>query len=208
MAAMPGLRAAIIVFDGVEELDFVGPWEVFTMAGQVGADLGAVTVGWPNRNIRCAKGLRIIADYEMPATPFADIVLVPGGMGARALAEDADFLGHLQRLMAPARWQTSVCTGSALLGRAGFLDGKRATTHHNAFPFLLASAPKAIPVRGERYVVDGQVVTAAGVSAGIDMALWLVGEIFGPEMARKTQTAMEYFPNPPYDTPPPAGTRS
>jgi transcriptional regulator GlxA family with amidase domain len=192
------ISVGIVIFDGVEELDFVGPWEVFSMARQIGAPLDVFTVGWPEPAIRCAKGLYVVADHAFASAPKTDVVLVPGGRGTRALAQDEAFITALRPYLAAANWQTSVCTGAALLGKAGFLDGKHATTNRNAFDFFRASAPNAILEEDLRYVRDGQVLTGAGVSAGIDMALWLVGHLFGEDVARSTQTFMEYFPEPPY----------
>lgn len=189
---------AIVIFEGVEELDFVGPWEVFRMAGRMGAPVDTFTLGWPDTTIRCAEGLRVTADHTFDDAPHADIVIVPGGRGTRPLVSDTAFIDRLQPYMAAATWRTSVCTGAALIGKAGFLDGKRSTTHWNAFDFVRTAAPKAILLENQRFVHDGNVVTSAGISAGIDMSLWLVGHLFGEELARSTQRQMEYFPKPPY----------
>lgn len=196
----PHASIAILVFDGVEELDFVGPWEVFSMAKQLGAPLDVFTVGWPDTAITCAKGLKITADHAFADKPRADVVLVPGGKGTRQLAQDDVFNAELRSYLAQAKWQTSVCTGSALLARAGFLEGRQATTNRSALDFLRAHAPHTY-ILDQRFVHDGNVVTSAGVSAGIDMTLWLVGHLFGEDMARSTQTHMEYFPEPPYGNP-------
>lgn len=194
------MTLAILLFDGVEELDFVGPWEVFTMARSLGAPVDVYTVGWRERAIACAKGLHVTADFAFADRPKADIVLIPGGRGTRVLAQDDDFNAEIRAYLASAKWQTSVCTGSALLARAGFLEGRQATTHHGALDFLRAHAPHTY-ILNQRFVHDGNVVTSAGVSAGIDMSLWLVGLLFGQDMARSTQTQMEYFPEPPYGNP-------
>ena len=197
MTDVKPINVGILVFPDVEELDFVGPWEVFTMARQIGAPLNVFTFGWPNTGIVCAKGLKITADYPFAEAPHADIVVVPGGRGTRPLAQDDRFNDALRSYLAAATWQTSVCTGAALLARAGFLEGRRATTNRGALDFLRAHAPHTY-ILDQRYVHDGSVVTSAGVSAGIDMSLWLVGHLFGQDMARSTQTHMEYFPEPPY----------
>jgi transcriptional regulator GlxA family with amidase domain len=191
------MSVGILIFPDVEELDFVGPWEVFTMAKLMGAPLDAFTAGWPDTNITCAKGLKVTADYAFPDAPHADIVLIPGGKGTRLLAQDDAFNAAIRSYLAAATWQTSVCTGAALLARAGFLEGRKATTNRGALDFLRAHAPHTY-ILDQRYVHDGSVVTSAGVSAGIDMTLWLVGHLFGEDLARSTQTHMEYFPEPPY----------
>ena len=194
------MTLAIILFPDVEELDFVGPWEVFTMARALGAAIDVFTVGWREREITCAKGLRVTADFAWIDRPEADVVLIPGGRGTRVLAQDDAFNDEIRAYLAAAKWQTSVCTGSALLARAGFLEGRQATTNRGALDFLRAHAPHTY-ILNQRFVHDGNVVTSAGVSAGIDMSLWLLGHLFGEDMARSTQTHMEYFPEPPYGNP-------
>jgi transcriptional regulator GlxA family with amidase domain len=188
----------LLIFEGAEELDFAGPWEVFTAAREAGAPLEVFTLGWPERELRCAKGLRVVADHRLTDGPQPDALLVPGGRGTRPLARDEVFLALLRQKLDAAAWQLSVCTGSALLGRTGILDGRRATSNRIAMPFFKESAPRAIHVDDERYVRDGRIVTSAGVSAGIDMSLWLVGQWFGVDLARTVQTRIEYFPEPPY----------
>ena len=191
---------AILLFDGVEELDFVGPWEVFSVARLIGAPLRVCTVGWREPAVTCARGLKVTADFAFADKPAADLVLIPGGKGTRVLAQDDAFNAEIRSYLAAATWQTSVCTGSALLARAGFLEGRQATTNREALDFLRAHAPHTY-ILDKRYVHDGNVVTSAGISAGIDMALWLVGHLFGEDLARATQTHMEYFPEPPYGKP-------
>jgi transcriptional regulator GlxA family with amidase domain len=195
--AAPG-SIGLLVFEGAEELDFVGPWEVFTAAREAGVPLEVFTLGWPEREVRCAKGLRVTADHRLGDGPQPDALLVPGGMGTRPLAKNEPFLALLREKLDAAHWQLSVCTGSALLGRTGLLDGRRATSNRIASPFFRDSAPRATYVDDARFVLDGSIVTSAGVSAGIDMALWLVGQWFGVELARTVQTRIEYFPEPPY----------
>jgi len=195
--AAPG-SIGLLIFEGAEELDFIGPWEVFTAAREAGAPLEVFTLGWPEREVRCAKGLRVTADHRLGDGPQPDALLVPGGMGTRPLAKNEPFLALLREKLDAAHWQLSVCTGSALLGRTGLLDGRRATSNRIASPFFRDSAPRATYVDDARYVRDGTIVTSAGVSAGIDMALWLVGQWFGVELARTVQTRIEYFPEPPY----------
>jgi transcriptional regulator GlxA family with amidase domain len=193
-------RISILLFPQVEELDFVGPWEVFSVAKVLGAPLEVVTVGWRETAITCARGLRVTADHAFADRPPADLVLIPGGRGTRVLAQDDEFNAAIREYLASATWQTSVCTGSALLARAGFLEGRRATTNRNALDFLRVHAPHTY-ILDQRFVHDGNVVTSAGISAGIDMALWLVGHLFGEDLGRSTQEHMEYFPEPPYGKP-------
>lgn len=193
------LSVGIILFDGVEELDFVGPWEVLTMAGKVGQlPIAAHLVAATLTPITCAKGLRVLPQVSFADDLPLDIIVVPGGQGTRTGVHDAALVRFIADRGRSASWITSVCTGSALLGAAGLLDGRPATTHWAAFDFLAASAPKVTLVRDRRVVVDGNLVTSAGVSAGIDMALRLVGMIHGPAIARAAQKGMQYDPEPPY----------
>lgn len=194
----------ILVFDDVEELDFVGPWEVFTMANEVAEKRGlppvhAVSlVAESEAPVRCAKGLRVLPDITTAACSKLDILLVPGGQGTRREAGNSSLLAWIAAVSGTAEWITSVCTGALLLTEAGPAAGRRVTTHW-AFEESLRSRGKAKEVVADcRYIRDGNVVTAAGVSAGIDMALWLTGQLHGPDFARSVQRAMQYDPVPPY----------
>jgi len=188
----------IVVFDDAEELDFVGPWEVFTSAGAVLDDLRTVTVAEESRPIRCAKGLRVLPDHTFADAPPLDVVLVPGGQGTRREAANPVLLEWLRKVAPEATWVTSVCTGSQVLHAAGLVAGRRITTHWAFVPKLRELAPDATVLDDVRYVRDGNLVTAAGVSAGIDMALWLVGRFRDPALARLVQRFIQYEPAPPY----------
>ena len=194
------LQLAIVVFPDVEELDFVGPWSVFTRAKHIGAPVHPFTVAWPEKSVTCAKGLKVEADFDFTDAPRADLVIVPGGDGVPHVIMDDAFIDTLRDYLAAATWQASVCSGAALLGQTGFLDGKRATTNHNAIDWVRSMARKAYFTTEERYVRHGSVVTSGGVSAGIDMSLWFVGHLFGHDTAREVQRALEYYPEPPYGT--------
>jgi transcriptional regulator GlxA family with amidase domain len=192
----------ILIFDDAEELDFVGPWEVFTALRQLQEHHGeepvsVVTVSERGGEVRCAKGLRVIADHSFTDAPPLDVVLVPGGQGTRREVGNPTLVSWLQAAAEGSEWVTSVCTGALLLHEAGPAKGKRVTTHWSFVDSLRARGDVEV-VEGERYVRDGNVVTSAGVSAGIDMALWLVGEWHGPDTARTVQHYIEYYPEPPY----------
>jgi transcriptional regulator GlxA family with amidase domain len=191
------LTVGILLFDGVEELDFVGPWEVFTMAAACGLAVETCTIA-ATEVVRCAKGLRVLADHTVEAAPKLDILVVPGGRGTRRDRRSPDLVAWIAQKGPDCAWVTSVCTGALLLAEAGLTREKRVTTHWNALDLLESYGAAGTVVRGERVVVDGRLVTAAGVSAGIDMALRLVGTIWGAEAARKVQKQMEYYPEPPY----------
>lgn len=187
---------AFVLFEGVEELDFVGPWEVFTMAGAVvPGEVTAFTVAEESGLVKCAKGLQVVADYDFESCPKADIVLVPGGMATRTEVDNAAMVSFLTKMDNQAEYTTSVCTGALLLERAGVLKGLRATTHWSAIGDLKATGTET--VENARFVDNGRVITSSGVSAGIDMALHVVGKIWGPKVAMTTQKYMEYYPEPP-----------
>jgi transcriptional regulator GlxA family with amidase domain len=140
----------------------------------------------------------VLPDHEFANAPELDVVLVPGGQGTRREVGNPALLEWLARAAARCRWVTSVCTGSLLLHASGLASGRRITTHWAFVEELRKRAPDATVLAGVRYVRDGDLVTAAGVSAGIDMSLWLVGQIWGVDRARWTQRFMEYDPAPPY----------
>ncbi len=192
------MTIGVLLFDGAEELDFVGPWEVFTMAAQFDDGFRAVTIAERAETVTAAKGMRILPDHGFADAPALDLVLVPGGRGTRVEVNNLALLGWIAAVAPDCRWITSVCTGSLLLCAAGPAKGKRVTTHWGFVEALRARGEAEEVVEGIRYVRDGNVVTAAGVSAGIDMALWLVGQIRDPGFARQVQRAMEYDPAPPY----------
>lgn len=187
----------ILVFDGAEELDFVGPWEVFTMATRDAPARCVHLVAEHLEPVKCAKGLRVLPDCVLAGAPQLDVLVVPGGRGVRRELENAALLGWLARRAEEARWVTSVCTGAGLLVRSGVAKHKRVTTHWSWLETLRDVGPCEV-LSGVRYVRDGNVVTAAGVSAGIDMALWVVGQTMGIDAARETQHMLEYDPAPPY----------
>jgi len=190
------ITTGMLIFDDAEELDFVGPWEVFTMAKHVVPDDRVVTIAATHEPIRAAKGMRIIPDHDFADAPKLDVVLVPGGIGTRREVGNPVLIEWLRKTGAECRWVTSVCTGSLLLHEAGFAEGRRITTHWGFVESLRERGANVL--ENVRYVRDGNLVTAAGVSAGIDMALWLVGQIHGVPVARQVQRAIEYDPAPPY----------
>ena len=195
-------QIAIVLFDGVEELDFAGPWEVFTMLSQtVEGSCNVFTVSETGGQVTCAKKLRVLADHSFETCPPVDVFLVPGGMGTRREAANPAMLAFLQRIAPTAEVATSVCTGSFVLEAAGLLTGKRATTHWGSIERLKALGTVEV-VENTRFVDEGAVVTSSGVSAGIDMALHLVGRLWDPPTARRVQKYMEYFPDPPYSNVP------
>lgn len=192
----------ILLFDDAEELDVVGPWEVFTASSMLleqqrqPADT-VVTVSAAPGIVRCAKGLRMLADHEVDDHPPLEVLVVPGGQGTRREVDNVDLMAWLAAVGSTARWVTSVCTGALLLWGSGLARGRRVATHH-AFERELAARGDVTVVSDARWVRDGKVVTSQGVSAGIDMALWLVGQLHDPAHARRTQRYLQYDPAPPY----------
>ena len=194
------MKIGFLMFDGLEELDMVGPWEVFTMAAKARPELGidCVTISPDGGTVRCAKGMRVVADHGFADAPALDILVVPGGQGTRREVNNPALLGWIEAVAPGCTWVTSVCTGSMLLAAAGPARGRRITTHWAAVDLVRGRGEAGEVLDDVRYVRDGNVVTSAGVSAGIDMALWLVGEIWEPAFARKVQRQMQYDPVPPY----------
>ena len=187
------MRIAILIFEKLTALDAIGPYEVLSRLPDAELRFVAKEAG-PKRTDTGA--LAITADLALGELPDPEILLVPGGEGNRPLLADDEVLDWVRGAHATSTWTTSVCTGSLVLGAAGVLDGKRATSHW-AYREALRSYG-AEPV-AERVVVDGKIVTAAGVSAGIDMALQLASLVAGEGVARAIQLGIEYDPDPPFD---------
>ena len=187
----------IVLFPDFEDLDAIGPKEVFGMfAMGSNGEWQVVTVSQDGEPVRSYLGTTIEADHSFGDCPQLDVLLVPGGLGTRTEVDNEATIGFVRKQGTGADWVTSVCTGAFLLHRAGFLEGKRATTHWGAVE-LLRQEGNVTVVDDERWVRDGDVITAAGVSAGIDMALYLVAELTNSDTAKRVQQMMEYYPKPP-----------
>jgi transcriptional regulator GlxA family with amidase domain len=188
----------LLIFDGAEELDFTGPWEVFTASSMLRdyADT-AVLIAERADPVRCAKGMRVVPDHTLDSHPPLDVLLVPGGQGTRREVGNPVIIDWIRTVSAAATWTTSVCTGALLLHEAGPARCRRVATHF-AFEDTLAARGDITVVRDARYVVDGNLATSQGVSAGIDMALWLVGRLHGRDHARAVRRYIQYEPAPPY----------
>lgn len=187
------MEIALLLYDGLAPLDAVGPYEVMRNVP-----------GWQVRTVAKRQGevrsedgsLGLLADSSLSELTAPDLVLVPGGGGNRPLLVDEELLEWLRTVDRSTKWTTSVCTGSLLLGAAGLLEGKRATTNWLALDDLRKFGAEPV---GGRFVEDGKLLTAAGVTAGIDMALHLVAREVGPEVAQAIQLGIEYDPEPPFD---------
>lgn len=187
------MEIAILLFEKMAAQDAVGPYEVFRCVPGWRVEFAGLAAG----EVRCEGGLGLSADRALDEVAEADAVLVPGGRGSEAVAADPAVLDWLRRIDQRTKWTISVCTGAEILGAAGLLEGKRATSNW----LFLDRLPEygADPVGG-RWVEDGKTITAAGVTAGIDMALHLVGREAGPEVAQAVQLGVEYDPDPPFDS--------
>ncbi len=187
-------NVAILLFDGVEVLDFAGPFEVFAVTDELlGRDtFNVFTVGLAPVTIRANNGLKVIADYTVEQCPAPHILVVPGGFGTRALLQKPLFLEWLRAKARGAELVMSVCTGAIVLGKAGLLDGLRATTHHECLDLLRENAPRTEVVETERWIDNGKILTAAGISAGIDCAFHVVERLLGDATATRTARYMEY----------------
>lgn len=193
------MRIAIAVFEGAEELDFVGPWEVLAAWRFLGRDdVEVVLVADTTGPVTCAKGLRVVPDTTWDDLGHVDVLVYPGGYGTRAQLGDDAVRTRLRSLAERGTLMTSVCTGSLVYADAGLLDGRPATTYWKAFDELLPLGEGIEPRPDDRFVDSGEVVTAAGVSAGIDMALHLVGRLGSPEEAGEVRRYIQYDPEPPY----------
>ena len=191
---MSAMDIALLLYDDMAPLDAVGPYEVLRNVP-----------GWNVRTVAPRQGevrsedgsLGLLADHSLAEITAPDLLLVPGGWGSRALMKDEEMLEWVREVDRATKWTTSVCTGSLILGAAGLLQGKRATSN---WLLLDALAEFGADPVGGRFVEDGKVLTAAGVTAGIDMALHLVAREAGPEVAQAIQLGIEYDPDPPFDS--------
>ena len=181
----------ILIFDGAEEMDFVGPWEVFKIAvGEMPGER-VLTIAEQSRPVVCEKGMRVIPDLPYAEATSIDLLLIPGGSGARREISNTTTTGWLRTAAANCTWLASVCTGAFLLVGAGLTLGRRVTTHHDFIEDLRAMGGADV-VEGFRFVRDGNLVTAAGVMSGIEMSLWFVEHLYGPDLASKTKNEIAY----------------
>src|SRR5437868_6105508 len=182
----------LLLFPDITQLDLTGPYEVF-----IKFPAAKVHLIWKTRApVTAGGGMRIVPDMTFAECPQLDLICVPGGAGMNALLNDAETLDFIHAQASGARYVTSVCTGALVLGAAGLLKGKRAATHWMSREML--SAFGATPVN-ERVAIDGMVITGGGVTAGIDFALTVAAQAFGPELAQAIQLSIEYDPHPPFD---------
>jgi transcriptional regulator GlxA family with amidase domain len=192
-------RVGILVFPKVEVLDFCGPFEVFSLTRlseerrrEDPSPFKVVVVGEHEGVVEATGGLRVIPDCTLETCPPLDILVIPGGWGIREEIHNEPVVAWIAQRGREVETLTSVCTGAMLLGQAGLLDGRRATTHWAALDWMRQSFPAVTVEEALRVVEDGWVITSAGISAGIDMALRVVGRYYGEMIARATARRMEY----------------
>lgn len=191
------LRFGLLVFPNVQLLDLAGPYDAFSAVP--GAEVHVV--GRTLERVPCSNGLMFQPATTYGTCPQLDVLCVPGGGGVNALLQDEEVLGFIRTQAEGAHYVTSVCTGSLLLGAAGLLEGKRATSHWNALDFLTHFGATAVE---ERVVQDGKLITAGGVTSGIDFGLTVIGELMGQTEAETVQLSLEYAPAPPFHSGTPA----
>ena len=190
-------NVAILIFDAVEVLDFAGPFEVFGVAGEMSEGaFNVFTVAESPGTIRASHGLKLAASHTLESCPAPHVLVIPGGYGTRALLLRPGLLEWVQVKARSAEVVMSVCTGALVLARCGLLDGLRVTTHHGCLDLLRELAPAATVDPSARYHDNGKILTAAGISAGLDCSLHVVRRLLGAEVAVATARYMEYRENP------------
>lgn len=192
------LKIAFLIYDTAAELDIVGPWDVFAASKFLNkGGLETYTVAITEEPVTCSGGLRMIPSYSIKNAPRPDILVVPGTVDPLPMTKNAEIMNWIADMDSTTQWTVGVCTGSILLVGAGVAKDKRVNTHWS-YVDMLKNSKDVTVVDKARYVRDGKLVTSAGVTAGIDLALWLTGQLFGPEHARAAQHLLEYYPAPPY----------
>jgi transcriptional regulator GlxA family with amidase domain len=187
-------NVAILLFDEVEVLDFAGPFEVFSVTDELNRHevFNTFTMELKPGTVRARNGLKITPEFTLENCPTPHVLVIPGGAGTRALLHMPALHEWLRVKARAAEVVLSICTGALVLGRAGLLDGLRATTHHENLEELRAISPNIEVVATERFLDNGKIITSGGISAGIDASLHVVERLLGPVAAETTATYMEY----------------
>jgi len=187
-------NTAILVFKDVEVLDFTGPYEVFSTANtEYGEKIFNVyTIAEKDTEIKSANGLKIIPDYTLTNSPPPDILIIPGGNGRKIEMNNPVLLDWIKEKFSSIEFLLSVCTGSFILGKTGLLNGAKAATHHYSYEEFEKTFPDIELVKNVKFVDNGKIITAAGVSSGINMSLHMISKLFGEELKRKTAMHIEF----------------
>jgi transcriptional regulator GlxA family with amidase domain len=191
-------RIAILLYEEADELDIFGPREVLNAAAMFGKRGEIYTVSATGEAVRLLGGTRVIPDFSFATAPKPDVIIVPGALNTSKATGDKKILAYIAETAKQVQWVVGVCSGSEVLVAAGPALGKKITSHHLWIDGLRKANGEKNVLSGVRYVRDGNLLTSAGVSAGIDMSLWLVGQLYSVELARKVQEVLEYYPAPPY----------
>ncbi|HVN97224.1 MAG TPA: DJ-1/PfpI family protein [Syntrophorhabdaceae bacterium] len=189
---MKAVQILTLLFDGYTALDVIGPYEVLARVPQV----KFYFVGDEKRDYKDSYGLKLSADYSLDEVARGDVLFIPGGFGIDSILKDERILEWVRKVDSTSTWTVAVCSGSLLLAQAGLLDGRKCTTHWRRKKQLAAYG---VAVKDERYVEDGKFITSAGVSAGVDMALYLASKLASDRIAQMIQLGLEYAPRPPFD---------
>ena len=184
----------ILLFNDIELLDFAGPYEVFSVSNELNdyTLCKTFTVEEHGKEIRSVNGLKVIPDYSFSDCPGIDVLIIPGGAGTKQLLNNESVLNWIIQRSKLSEITFSVCSGSRLLGKAGLLDNREYITHHEVIEDMASIAPTAKVSKNKRFVDNGKILTSAGISAGIDLSLYIVGKIFGKPAMEKTGKYMEY----------------
>lgn len=188
------LNVGIFLFDEVELLDFAGPYEVFSVTSELNENrlFRVFTITQDGAAVQTVNGLKVVPDYGFKNRPAIDILIVPGGVGTKAELNKPPVLEWLRQTYEASTVTASVCSGARLLGRLGLLDDLESITHHEVIPHLQELAPKTTINTGKRFIDSGKVMTSAGISAGIDLSLYMVEKFCGEAVKNKTIVYMEY----------------
>ena len=190
-------QLGILIFDDVEVLDFAGPFEVFSVANQLSGYtlLEVHTFSQTTLPIRARNGLQVVPDHTISSLPTLDYVVLPGGDGTKKVVQNTSIIEEIKQRVLSSEWTMTVCSGSRILGKAGFLEQKPYCTHHEVYESIQELVPSALPQPDLRFIqTNDRIWTAAGISAGIDLALHLTEVTFGKELALATAKYMEYTP--------------
>jgi transcriptional regulator GlxA family with amidase domain len=187
-------NVGIFLFNDIELLDFAGPYEVYSVTSELNSyQLFKVsTITQDGLGIKSVNGLRVEPEYNFENHPPIDVLVIPGGVGTKTEMEKEVVLNWLKQNYEASKITMSVCSGARLLGKLGLLDNLEATTHHEVLEHLKEIAPKAILKERQRFIDTGKIMTSAGISAGIDLSLYVVEKFYGPEIRKKTMVYMEY----------------
>ena len=187
-------NAGILVFNNIELLDFAGPYEVFSVTGELSGNKLCRTfiVEEHGEIVKSVNGLKVIPDYSFADSPDIDILIIPGGAGSKEIMENESIINWVLLKNEKSEVTYSVCSGSRILGRAGLLDNIEYTTHHEVIDDMLKIAPKGLLRENMRFTGSGKIFSSAGISAGIDLSLHIVERLFGRDIMERTKAYMEY----------------